>query len=127
MQRLRRTVHVRLQEFSCETARPILLIMVPIGSQIGSSMRTGALSWLVAPSDGSLLNTYRNENRWNSTTWDEFARKWNKPVHAFLLRHVYASSISYHKMSKPSATMVTFLLSAVLHELVMAIVTKKIR
>ncbi|CAG8583509.1 27829_t:CDS:2 [Racocetra persica] len=24
---------------------------------------------------------------WNSTTWEEFARKWNKPVHRFLLRH----------------------------------------
>ncbi|KAG8861414.1 hypothetical protein FRB96_002863 [Tulasnella sp. 330] len=67
------------------------------------------------------------EDWWNSTTWDEFARKWNKPVHSFLLRHVYASSIEYHKMSKPSATMVTFLLSAALHELVMAIVTKKLR
>lgn len=67
------------------------------------------------------------EDWWNSTSWDEFARKWNKPVHSFLLRHVYASSISYHGMSKPSAAMVTFFLSALLHELVMAIVTKKIR
>ncbi|KIO18192.1 hypothetical protein M407DRAFT_32129 [Tulasnella calospora MUT 4182] len=67
------------------------------------------------------------EDWWNSTSWDEFARKWNKPVHSFLLRHVYASSISDYKFSKPSAAMITFLLSALLHELVMAIVTKKIR
>lgn len=25
---------------------------------------------------------------WNSTTFDEFSRKWNVPVHSFLLRHV---------------------------------------
>lgn len=67
------------------------------------------------------------EDWWNSTSWDEFARKWNKPVHSFLLRHVYASSISDYKFSKPSAALITFLLSALLHELVMAIVTKKIR
>jgi sterol O-acyltransferase len=25
---------------------------------------------------------------WNSSSFDQFARKWNKPVHEFLLRHV---------------------------------------
>ncbi|KAH8093272.1 MBOAT, membrane-bound O-acyltransferase family-domain-containing protein [Cristinia sonorae] len=64
---------------------------------------------------------------WNSTSWDEFSRKWNKPVHTFLLRHVYASTISSYKLSRQSAMFVTFLLSAAVHELVMAIVTKKIR
>ncbi|KZT62390.1 MBOAT-domain-containing protein [Calocera cornea HHB12733] len=64
---------------------------------------------------------------WNSVTWDEFARKWNKPVHTFLLRHVYASSISSYKISKTSAMWITFLVSAVMHELVMAVVTKKFR
>ena len=66
-------------------------------------------------------------NRWNSTSWDEFARKWNKPVHTFLLRHVYASSISAYRLSKKSAMTFTFILSAAVHELVMAVVTKKIR
>ncbi|KAK7687832.1 hypothetical protein QCA50_009051 [Cerrena zonata] len=64
---------------------------------------------------------------WNSTSWDEFSRKWNKPVHTFLLRHVYASSMSSYKLSRQSAMFFTFLLSAAAHELVMAIVTKKIR
>ena len=64
---------------------------------------------------------------WNSTSWDEFSRKWNKPVHTFLLRHVYASSISSYKLSRQSAMFFTFLLRAAAHELVMAIVTKKIR
>ncbi|TCD71824.1 hypothetical protein EIP91_003167 [Steccherinum ochraceum] len=64
---------------------------------------------------------------WNSTSWDEFSRKWNKPVHTFLLRHVYASTMSSYKISRQSAMFLTFLLSAAVHELVMAIVTKKIR
>ncbi|PIL25136.1 hypothetical protein GSI_13025 [Ganoderma sinense ZZ0214-1] len=64
---------------------------------------------------------------WNSTSWDEFSRKWNKPVHTFLLRHVYASTMSSYKLTRQSAMFLTFLLSAAAHELVMAIVTKKIR
>ncbi len=40
---------------------------------------------------------------------------------------MYASSISSYKLSKKSAMFLTFLLSAAVHELVMAIVTKKIR
>lgn len=67
------------------------------------------------------------EDWWNSTSWDEFSRKWNKPVHNFLLRHVYASTISSYKFSRSRAMFFTFLLSAAAHELVMAVVTKKIR
>ena len=63
---------------------------------------------------------------WNATSMDVFSRKWNKPVHNFLLRHVYASSISVGA-SKSAAMFVTFLLSSLLHELVMAIVSGKIR
>ena len=48
-------------------------------------------------------------------------------MHTFLLRHVYASSMTSYKLSKQSAMFITFLLSAAVHELVMAIVTKKIR
>jgi hypothetical protein len=61
---------------------------------------------------------------WNSTSFDEFSRKWNRPVHSFLLRHVYAATISTYGLNKFSAAFVTFLLSACLHELVMAVVTK---
>lgn len=63
----------------------------------------------------------------NSTTWDEFARKWNKPVHSFLLRHVYLTSILEYRLPKTQATFLTFFFSSVLHELVMALVTRKIR
>lgn len=67
------------------------------------------------------------EDWWNSTSWDEFSRKWNKPVHGFLLRHVYAPTILSYRLSKTSAMLVTFLLSACVHELVMVVVTRKIR
>lgn len=64
---------------------------------------------------------------WNSRSWDQYARDWNRPVHIFLLRHVYHSSISTFHLSKSSATLVTFLLSALVHELVMACLFKKVR
>jgi len=64
---------------------------------------------------------------WNSTTWDAFARDWNKPVHNFLLRHVYHSSISAWHVSRGTATVITFLLSALVHELVMWSLFKRLR
>ena len=64
---------------------------------------------------------------WNSVTWDQYARDWNRPVHNFLLRHVYHSSISTFHLSRGSATFVTFLLSALVHEMCMAIIFRKIR
>ncbi|KAF8817376.1 hypothetical protein BYT27DRAFT_7152839 [Phlegmacium glaucopus] len=67
------------------------------------------------------------EDWWNSTSWDEFARKWNKPVHVFLLRHVYAATIMRYRVSKFTAMLLTFLLSACAHELVMSVVTRKFR
>lgn len=66
------------------------------------------------------------EDWWNSVSLDEFSRKWNKPVHAFLLRHVYAPSLD-QEFSKTTAMFLTFLLSACVHELVMVVVTQKLR
>ncbi|KAJ4302543.1 Sterol O-acyltransferase 2 (Sterol-ester synthase 2) [Collariella sp. IMI 366227] len=64
---------------------------------------------------------------WNSVSWDQFARDWNRPVHNFLLRHVYHSSISAMKVDKQTATLITFFLSACIHELVMWCIFKKLR
>ena len=64
---------------------------------------------------------------WNSVTWDQYARDWNRPVHNFLLRHVYHSSISTFHLSRNAATFVTFLLSALVHEMLMAVMFKKVR
>jgi sterol O-acyltransferase len=62
---------------------------------------------------------------WNSCDWLEFSREWNIPVHHFLRRHVYGASRPY--VSKGVATACTFLVSALLHELVMGCITKKLR
>ncbi|RCI13206.1 hypothetical protein L249_1170 [Ophiocordyceps polyrhachis-furcata BCC 54312] len=62
---------------------------------------------------------------WNSTDWLEFSREWNIPVYSFLRRHVYGASKPH--TGKMAATVITFLISAVGHEIVMACITKKIR
>lgn len=62
---------------------------------------------------------------WNSTDWMEFSREWNVPVYSFLRRHVYSASRPH--IGKSNATLITFLISAVGHEIVMACITKKIR
>ncbi|KAI0386583.1 MBOAT family protein [Hypomontagnella monticulosa] len=64
---------------------------------------------------------------WNSVSWDQYARDWNRPVHNFLLRHVYHSSISSMKVNKHTATILTFFLSACVHELIMWCIFKKLR
>ncbi|KAJ2905816.1 putative sterol o-acyltransferase protein [Zalerion maritima] len=62
---------------------------------------------------------------WNSTDWLEFSREWNVPVYSFLRRHVYSASRPH--IGRPMATVITFLVSAVGHEIVMACITKKLR
>jgi sterol O-acyltransferase len=62
---------------------------------------------------------------WNSTDWMEFSREWNVPVYSFLRRHVYSASRPH--IGKANATVITFLISAIGHEIVMACITKKIR
>ncbi|RYP14206.1 hypothetical protein DL765_006526 [Monosporascus sp. GIB2] len=62
---------------------------------------------------------------WNSTDWMEFSREWNVPVYSFLRRHVYAASAP--RVGRGMATVATFLISAVGHEIVMACITKKLR
>ncbi|CAH01458.1 sterol acyltransferase [Kluyveromyces lactis] len=64
---------------------------------------------------------------WNCCSWYDFSRLWNRPVHSFLLRHVYHSSISAYHMSKVQATLFTFLLSSVFHELAMFVLFNKFR
>ncbi|KAI0884062.1 MBOAT-domain-containing protein [Annulohypoxylon maeteangense] len=62
---------------------------------------------------------------WNSTDWMEFSREWNIPVYSFLRRHVYATSRP--SIGRNMATLITFLVSAIGHEIVMACITKKLR
>lgn len=64
---------------------------------------------------------------WSCTDWGEFARIWNRPVHKFLLRHVYHSSISTIKLNKIQASLFTFILSSLVHELVMFSIFRVLR
>ena len=64
---------------------------------------------------------------WNCVVWSEFARIWNVPVHKFLLRYIYHSSMNHWKLSKVQATLFTFVLSSLLHELCMVIIYRKLR
>lgn len=64
---------------------------------------------------------------WASTDWYDYARLWNKPVHHFLRRHVYHSTIFAFSLSNTGALLVTFLTSSVVHELAMYVIFGKIR
>ncbi|KAI3404532.2 ARE2 [Candida oxycetoniae] len=64
---------------------------------------------------------------WSCTDFSEFARLWNKPVHNFLLRHVYHSSISALKVNRIQAALITFILSSIVHELVMYVIFGSVR
>ena len=64
---------------------------------------------------------------WNNTGgWLEFSREWNIPVSNFLRRHVYMPSRGV-KLSRPVSTVITFLISALAHELIMGCITRKFR
>lgn len=67
------------------------------------------------------------EDWWNSVSMSEFSRKWNRPVHHFLVQHVYIPSILSLGLSKKTAMFCTFFISSIFHELVMIIVTGKVR
>eukprot|EP00697_Spironema_sp_BW2_P015919 gnl/Spiro4/6962_TR3611_c0_g1_i1.p1 gnl/Spiro4/6962_TR3611_c0_g1~~gnl/Spiro4/6962_TR3611_c0_g1_i1.p1 ORF type:complete len:519 (+),score=160.66 gnl/Spiro4/6962_TR3611_c0_g1_i1:35-1591(+) len=80
------------------------------------------------------------EDWWNSTAFDEFARKWNKPIHEWLFRHVYLDTLRYEKTGSVQtgsmkemfkhrlyALLGTFFLSGILHELVLAVTFRMLR
>lgn len=72
---------------------------------------------------GALAELLRWEDRrffgdwWNSTSFADFARKWNMPVHKFIRGHVYHPL--RRRLSPGNANAASFLISSLLHELVM--------
>lgn len=52
---------------------------------------------------------------WNSTTLGEYWRKWNLPVHNWLVRHIYFPIIR-RGYSKGVGMIIVFLFSAIMHE-----------
>ncbi|KAI9739050.1 MAG: acyl-CoA/sterol acyltransferase [Cirrosporium novae-zelandiae] len=127
------TVHMRDQEMPLvDRLKEFPWILLDL---IGPFMMEYLLSWYVIWE--LILNLLAEVTRfadrgfyadwWNCTSWDAFARDWNRPVHNFLLRHVYHSSISSFHVSRNTATLITFLLSAFVHELVMWCIFKRLR
>ncbi|KAK3137308.1 hypothetical protein QOZ80_5BG0450630 [Eleusine coracana subsp. coracana] len=57
---------------------------------------------------------------WNAKTIDEYWRKWNMPVHKWIVRHVYFPCMR-NGISKEVAVFISFFISAVLHELCVAV------
>lgn len=55
---------------------------------------------------------------WNAGDLSEYWRKWNFPIHSFLIRHVYFP-LRRRKVNKALAMLATFLISAVAHEYLM--------
>jgi sterol O-acyltransferase len=102
--------------------QPFLLVLLLVGVLNLPRFQLNVLAELTLFADRGFYADW-----WNSTSWDQFARDWNRPVHNFLLRHVYHASISTFDLSRSSATLLTFLLSACMHELVMAVIFRKVR
>lgn len=57
---------------------------------------------------------------WNSRTLDAYWRNWNIPVHLWVVRHMYYPLLRRGN-SKATATFVTFLFSALLHEIIISV------
>mmetsp|Transcript_5660 Transcript_5660/g.14348 ORF Transcript_5660/g.14348 Transcript_5660/m.14348 type:complete len:462 (-) Transcript_5660:55-1440(-) len=57
---------------------------------------------------------------WNSTTLGFFWRSWNLPVHSWMVAHVYFPLVS-RGWRKPEASLVIFIISALMHELIVSI------
>jgi sterol O-acyltransferase len=55
---------------------------------------------------------------WNASSFSEFSRQWNKPVHEFLLRHIYLDAL--RRQWRPAAALyLTYAVSIVAHEVVL--------
>ncbi len=55
---------------------------------------------------------------WNASDLSEYWRKWNTPIHNFLIRHVYYPC-RRRGISSASCLLITFTLSAAFHEYIM--------
>ncbi|KAK7303976.1 hypothetical protein RJT34_14928 [Clitoria ternatea] len=57
---------------------------------------------------------------WNAKTVDEYWRMWNMPVHKWMVRHLYFPCIR-NGIPKGGSVLISFLVSAVFHELCIAV------
>ncbi|KAH3757318.1 Sterol O-acyltransferase [Pelomyxa schiedti] len=64
---------------------------------------------------------------WNSTTVSEYNRKWNRPVHEWLMKYVYIEIQKNWSTSKITAGLCTFFVSAIAHELFFIVTFRIVR
>ncbi|KAJ4782181.1 O-acyltransferase [Rhynchospora pubera] len=57
---------------------------------------------------------------WNAKTVEEYWRMWNMPVHKWMIRHIYFPCIR-HGLPKGAALLISFLVSALFHEIVVGV------
>ena len=62
---------------------------------------------------------------WNAGDLSEYWRKWNFPIHSFLIRHIYYP-LRRRKVDKAISLFVTFFISAVAHEYIMIGVIREV-
>lgn len=63
---------------------------------------------------------------WNATNFDEYARKWNRPVHEYLHRHWYLDLLKRHRgITVFKATVFTFFYSIYFHEIFLTVLFKQ--
>jgi sterol O-acyltransferase len=60
-----------------------------------------------------------NKDWWNSTTMEEFSRRWNLPVHAWLHRHIFLELKKNFNYSNEFSAFITFLVSSIFHEFIL--------
>ncbi|XP_064458466.1 sterol O-acyltransferase 1-like [Ornithodoros turicata] len=58
---------------------------------------------------------------WNSTTYADYYRSWNLVVHDWLFTYVYTDAYKIFNRSKRAAMLVVFMLSAIVHEYILAV------
>lgn len=58
---------------------------------------------------------------WNATGWGTYYRKWNFVVHNFLHRHIFMDAMQNYGKGKHFSLWLTFIISAVVHEYIVAI------
>jgi len=64
---------------------------------------------------------------WNARSFDSWWRKWNTPVHKWMLRHIYLDSMQTVNYSRDAAAMATFAISALAHEFILAVSFRMVR
>jgi diacylglycerol O-acyltransferase-1 len=80
-----------------------------------------------APFPTHTLKQQTKKRRWNAATLGAYWRSWNLPVHKWVLRTVYFPALTRLGLSRHGAMLLTFFVSAVLHELAIGVPLRMVR